>query len=159
MSAIQELQVRLQGTNALIARYSAALVLATTSEADALALNVNLRSLRNLANRLEAEFLGYISGENLEVYRYRLITGEQAPSLTGIGIEIMKTIEELNIGGDSRRSKVQAEANRKIRNAAPLMYEALLELHILCTEEGASERGWDAAKDKSVAALIAAGGA
>lgn len=85
MSAIQELQIRLQGTNALIARYEETIALPTTTESEALALRVNMRSLRNLAKRLEAEFLEHAALEKLGVYRYRLLTGEQAPSLAGVG--------------------------------------------------------------------------
>src|SRR5665213_190240 len=85
MSAIQELQERLQGTNALIARYQEALELPSTSESEAQVLRVNLRSLRNLASRLEAQFLEYAATEKVEVYRYRLLTGQRTPSLAGVG--------------------------------------------------------------------------
>jgi len=85
MSAIQELQQRLQGTNALIARYQQALELPTTTAGEALALQVNLRTLKNLAARLESQFLEYAATENLEFYRYRLLTGERSPSLAGVG--------------------------------------------------------------------------
>jgi hypothetical protein len=94
MSAIQEIQERLQGTNALIARYQEALDLPTTSASEAQALKVNLRSLLNLAARLESQFLEYAATEKVEVYRYRLLTGQRTPSLAGIG-EAWSKLEDL----------------------------------------------------------------
>lgn len=55
MSAIKELQIRLQGTNALIALYQETLELPTTTPLEAKALRINMRSLQNLAKRLEVE--------------------------------------------------------------------------------------------------------
>jgi len=85
MSAIQELQVRLQSTNALIARYRETLELPTTTPLEAKALRVNMKALENLAKRLEDAFLELAAAENLGVYKYRLLTGEGNPSLGGIG--------------------------------------------------------------------------
>jgi hypothetical protein len=85
MSAIQELQIRLQGTNALIARYRVALDLPTTTPLEAKALKLNMRALQNLATRLETEFLEHAAAEKLEVYKYRLLTGDESPSLAGVG--------------------------------------------------------------------------
>ena len=85
MSAVQTLQDRLEGTNALIARYQKALQDPSTSEADASALSVNLRSLRKVRERLEAQFLQVATLQSLEVYRYRLLIGEEAPTLAGVG--------------------------------------------------------------------------
>ena len=85
MSATQELQERLQGTNALIARYQEKLTLSTTTASEAKVLRVNMRSLQILALRLESQFLEYAATENLQFYRYKLLTGEGSPSLAGIG--------------------------------------------------------------------------
>lgn len=64
MSAIRELQIRLQSTNALIARYRETLELPTTTPLEAKALKVNMRSLQNLAERLEAEFMEHAAAEH-----------------------------------------------------------------------------------------------
>lgn len=85
MTAIHELQVRLQSTNALISRYREALDLPATSPLEAKALKLNMRFLQNLAKRLEAEFLKHASAEHLEVYKYRILTGDEVPSLAGVG--------------------------------------------------------------------------
>ncbi|HEY5381138.1 MAG TPA: hypothetical protein VIJ65_02725 [Acidobacteriaceae bacterium] len=85
MNAIQNIQDRLHGTNALIARYEAALDNPTTAPNDAAALAVNLRSLRNLQARLESQFFELAASQNLEVYKYRLLVGQEAPSLAGVG--------------------------------------------------------------------------
>lgn len=85
MSAIQELQIRLQSTNALIARYRETLELPTISPLEAKALKLNMRSLQNRAKRLEEEFLEHAAAEKLEVYKYRLLTGDESPSLAGVG--------------------------------------------------------------------------
>jgi hypothetical protein len=85
MSAIKELTIRLQGTNALIARYQETLELPTTTPLESKALKLNMRSLQNLAKRLEVEFLDHAAAEKLQVYKYRLLTGEGVPSLAGVG--------------------------------------------------------------------------
>jgi len=85
MSSIQELKIRLQSTNALIARYRETLDLSTTTPLEAKALKINMQSLQNLAKRLEEDFLNHAAVEKLEVYKYRLLTGEENPSLAGVG--------------------------------------------------------------------------
>ncbi len=76
MSAIQTVQERLHGTNALIARYQGVLDDPNTAPKDAAALSVNLRSLRNVQARLEQQFLELAANQHLEVYRYRLLVGD-----------------------------------------------------------------------------------
>lgn len=69
MSALQELQIRLQDTNALIARYRTTLEIGTPSPVEAKALRVNMKSLQNLARKLEDEFLDHAAAEKMEVYK------------------------------------------------------------------------------------------
>jgi hypothetical protein len=85
VNAMQILQERLQGTNALIARHQQALSNPRISEAEAMVLSVNLKSLKNLLARLESQFLELAAAAEKEVYRYRLLTGNSTPSLAGVG--------------------------------------------------------------------------
>lgn len=85
MSAIQELQVRLQSTNALIARYRETLDLPSTTPIEAKALRINMRALEALAKRLEAAFLEHAAAESLGVYKYWILTSDANPSLGGVG--------------------------------------------------------------------------
>jgi hypothetical protein len=84
MSAMLELQERLQNTNALIARYENAIT-NPDSSGQAKSLAANVRALQTLQRRLEAEYLELAAIQELEVYRYRIIQeAEEAPTLAGI---------------------------------------------------------------------------
>lgn len=71
MSALAELQSRIQGTDALIAQYESA-VAGSEGKAPP-SLFANIRALEKLKKRLEVEFLEVASQIELEVYRYRIL--------------------------------------------------------------------------------------
>ena len=84
MSALLELEKRLQNTNALIVQYQDALALPDNREYQN-AITVTLHSLQKLQKRLETEFLELASLQRQEIYRYRLTDAGDKPSLGGIG--------------------------------------------------------------------------
>ena len=83
MAALAELEKRLQSTNALIVQYQNALK-TPDNETNRNSLTVSLRSLQKLHRRLEAEFLELAAIEEQEVYRYRIIEGQERPTLGGV---------------------------------------------------------------------------
>jgi len=83
MAALAELEKRLQSTSALIVQYQNALVLPDNEE-NRNSLTVSLRSLQKLLKRLENEFLDMAAIEEQEVYRYRIIQGQERPSLGAV---------------------------------------------------------------------------
>jgi len=82
VSAIAELQERIQNTNALIAHYERSI--AQTGEHAPGSLLANIRALEKLKRRLEAEYLGVAAQLELEVYRYRILSDSERPTLAGI---------------------------------------------------------------------------
>ena len=82
MSALAELQERIQSTNALIAEWDSSLA-RVQGEAPPSVL-ANIRSLEKLKRRLEAEFLEVAAQEELEVYRYRIINGPRRITLSEV---------------------------------------------------------------------------
>jgi hypothetical protein len=83
MSALAELEKRLQSTNALIIQYQNALA-TPDNEENRNSISVSLRSLQKLHRRLEGEFLELAALQEQEVYRYRIIQGQERPSLGGV---------------------------------------------------------------------------
>jgi hypothetical protein len=83
MSALAELEKRLQNTSALIVQYEHALSSPDNSEYKT-SLSVSIRSLQTLHKRLESEFLELAAIEEQEVYRYRIIESSERPTLGGI---------------------------------------------------------------------------
>jgi hypothetical protein len=83
MSALAELEKRLQNTSALIVQCEHALSSPDNSEYKT-SLSVSIRSLQTLHKRLESEFLELAAIEEQEVYRYRIIESSERPTLGGI---------------------------------------------------------------------------
>ena len=77
MSALAELEQRLQNTGALIAQYQNALA-SPDAEQYRESLAVSLRSLQKLHKRLENEFLELAALQQQEVYRYRRLGGRSS---------------------------------------------------------------------------------
>jgi hypothetical protein len=84
MSALAELEKRLQNTSGLIIQYEHALANPDNTD-NTTSLSVSIRSLQKLHRRLEAEFLELAAIEEQEVYRYRIIDTSERPTLGGIG--------------------------------------------------------------------------
>lgn len=80
MSAIIEIQERIQGTVALLAEYEKA---ALRPGAPA-SLRVNIRSLEKLSSQLEQEFHEIAAHEELDVCRYRLLIDRERPAFGSI---------------------------------------------------------------------------
>lgn len=83
MSALAELERRLQDTSALIVRYEHALSNPENSGSKG-SLTTGIKSLHKLRSRLESEFLELAAIEEYEVFRYRIIESTDPPSLLGI---------------------------------------------------------------------------
>jgi hypothetical protein len=83
MSALAELEKRLQNTSGLIIQYENALASPGNAEYKN-SLSVSIHSLQKLHRRLEAEFLELAAIEEQEVYRYRIIDTNERPTLGGI---------------------------------------------------------------------------
>jgi len=82
MSAIVELQDRIQSTNALIAEYERAIALSGRDTPGSVIANI--RALEKLQRRLEREYLEVAAQLELEVYRYRILNDSDRPTLAGI---------------------------------------------------------------------------
>lgn len=83
MSALAEVQRRLQSTNALLAEYRHALNVPTNQGMRA-SLAFNIRSLETLRAELEDEFIELTSLQGMDVYRYRLLDTGDTPMLGAI---------------------------------------------------------------------------
>jgi hypothetical protein len=82
MSALAEIQDRIQSTSALISQYESAIA-GYKGQAPA-SLPANIRSLEKLRNRLEREFLEVAQDQQMEVYRYRLLEETDRPTLAAV---------------------------------------------------------------------------
>lgn len=82
MSALVELQDRIQSTNALIAEHERAAV--GVGPTPPRSLLANIRALEKLKRRLESEYLGVAAQLELEVYRYRILNESERVTLPGI---------------------------------------------------------------------------
>ena len=81
MSALVEIQKRIESTGALIAQYESAIARDPASAPPS--LYANIRALEKLVRRLDAEFLSVTQEMGMEVYRYRLLN-ESPPTLAGV---------------------------------------------------------------------------
>jgi hypothetical protein len=82
MSAIVELQDRIQSTNALIAEHERAIALSGKDAPGSVVANI--RALEKLQRRLEREYFQVAAQLELEVYRYRILNDSDRPTLAGI---------------------------------------------------------------------------
>lgn len=83
MSILVELQERVEKTNALIAQCER--TIATAGVAPPLSVLASVRSLEKLRQRLEAQFYEVADSQELEVYRYRMLTADGTrPTLAGV---------------------------------------------------------------------------
>ncbi|HYL78408.1 MAG TPA: hypothetical protein VEU96_29725 [Bryobacteraceae bacterium] len=82
MSALVELQDRIQSTNALIAEHER--TVAEIGVAPPRSLLANIRALEKLKRRLEEDYLDVAAQLELEVYRYRLLNESDRVTLTGV---------------------------------------------------------------------------
>lgn len=82
MSAIVELQDRIQSTNALIAEHECAA--AEIGIEPPRSLLVNIRALEKLKLRLEAEYLDLAAEMELEVYRYRILNESERVTFAAV---------------------------------------------------------------------------
>jgi hypothetical protein len=82
MSALVELQHRIQSTNALIAEHERAAV--SVGPSPPRSLLANIRALEKLKKRLESEYLEVADQLELEVYRYRILNESERVTLPGI---------------------------------------------------------------------------
>jgi len=82
MSALTELQDRIQSTGALIDQYERSV--AEVKDQVPPSLLANIRALEKLKKRLEAEFLEVAADLELEVYRYRILNESERLTLGAI---------------------------------------------------------------------------
>ena len=82
MSALVELQDRIQSTNALIAEHERAVV--GVGDTPPRSMLANIRALEKLKRRLESEYLDVAADLELEVYRYRILNESERVTLPGI---------------------------------------------------------------------------
>lgn len=82
MSAIVELQDRIQNTNALIAEYERGA--ADIGVEPPRSLLVNIRALEKLKLRLEGEYLDLAAEMELEVYRYRILNDSERVTFAAV---------------------------------------------------------------------------
>ena len=83
MSALAEIQRRIQSTSALIAKHES--VIASSPPNRPNPLSINVRALEKLKRRLEAQFAEIAQEQALEVYRYRLIEiDDERTGLAGV---------------------------------------------------------------------------
>ncbi|PSH04153.1 MAG: hypothetical protein CXZ00_08890 [Acidobacteria bacterium] len=102
MNAREQIQKRLQDTNALIAQVENAILL-PENRGYSRSLAANLRTLNNVRKSLEAEFLELAAIQEQEVYRYT-IDPEMLPSLGGIA-EAWAAFEKLFVSIYSKLTK------------------------------------------------------
>lgn len=88
MSALAEIQDRIQSTNELIAQYERAIM--EYRDKAPPSLSANIRALEKLCRTLEREFVEIAREQELEVFRYRLLASGEPPSLGVIGDTWMK---------------------------------------------------------------------
>ena len=82
MSALVEIGDRISNTQALIARYEAAMVERGAEPSRSIAINI--RSLEKLKRKLEADYLAVADQLELEVYKYRILNDSERVTLPGV---------------------------------------------------------------------------
>lgn len=111
MSALVELQERVQKTNALIAECESSIAQSTTSPP--FEVVTNLRTLEKLRKRLESQYLETAQSLDLEVYRYRLLPQDPHPKLSAVAASWAGFEEFFTSVYDSLKRTKKAKSSKK----------------------------------------------
>ena len=110
MSALVELQHRIQSTSALISEHER--TVANIGTDPPRSLLANIRALEKLKGRLETEYLEVAEELELDVYRYRLLNESDRVTLSGVA-EAWATFQEFFGSLYLALTKVQKSKNKK----------------------------------------------
>jgi hypothetical protein len=113
VSALVELQYRIQSTTALISEHERAVASIGNPPRSLLA---NIRALGKLKTRLEAEYIEVADQLELEVYRYRLLNESDRVTLTGVA-ESWTKFQEFFASIYSALTKAQKTKGKKPPNS------------------------------------------